>query len=90
MHRKFWVDEFYSYTVLAFTRGTAKFMYWIDDVWGDRPPINALGRHRSLALRLSARFDRYVIDGIVNAVAWVSDCAGSVLREHPADRYRSI
>jgi NADH-quinone oxidoreductase subunit L len=80
MHRKFWVDEFYSYTVLAFTRGTAKFMYWIDDVWVIDPLINALGRIAVWGAELSARFDRYVIDGIVNAVAWVSDRAGSVLR----------
>jgi NADH-quinone oxidoreductase subunit L len=80
MHRKFWVDEFYSYTVLAFTRGTARFMYWIDDVWVIDPLINALGRIAVWGAELSARFDRYVIDGIVNAVAWVSDRAGSVLR----------
>jgi NADH-quinone oxidoreductase subunit L len=80
MHRKFWVDEFYSYTVLAFTRGAAKFMYWIDDVWVIDPLINAIGRIAVWVAELSARFDRYVIDGFVNAVAWVSDRAGSVLR----------
>jgi NADH-quinone oxidoreductase subunit L len=66
--------------VLAFTRGAAKFMYWIDDVWVIDPLINAIGRIAVWVAELSARFDRYVIDGFVNAVAWVSDRAGSVLR----------
>jgi len=80
MHRKFWVDELYSYTVIALTRGTAKFMYWIDDVWIIDPIVNAIGRIAVWVAGVSAKFDQYVIDGAVNAFAWISDRSGSMLR----------
>lgn len=80
MHRKFWVDEAYSYTVVAFTRGLARFMYWIDDLWIIDPIINAIGRIGVWLAIIAARFDQYVVDGAVNAFAWMSDRAGGVLR----------
>ena len=80
MHRKFFVDEAYNYTVVAFTRGIAKFMYWIDDLWIIDPVINAIGRIGVWLAVISAKFDQYVIDGAVNAFAWMADRAGGVLR----------
>ena len=44
MHRKFWIDELYQYTFIAFSRGVAKFLYWVDDVWVIDPIVNAIGR----------------------------------------------
>jgi len=80
MHRKFWVDEAYNYTVVAFTRGLAKFMYWIDDLWIIDPIINAIGRFGVWLAVISARFDQYVVDGAVNAFAWIADRTGGMLR----------
>lgn len=80
MYRKFWVDEFYQYTVVAFTRGAAKFLYWIDDVWVIDPIVDAIGRISIWFAGVCARFDEYVIDGAINAFAWMSDRAGSLLR----------
>lgn len=80
MHRKFWVDEAYNYTVVAFTRGLAKFMYWIDNLWIIDPIINAIGRFGVWLAVISARFDQYVVDGAVNAFAWIADRAGGMLR----------
>ena len=80
MHRKFWVDEFYNYTVVALTRGAAKFMYWIDDVWVIDPIVDVIGRISIWFAGVCARFDQYVIDGAVNAFAWISDRTGSMLR----------
>jgi NADH-quinone oxidoreductase subunit L len=80
MHRKFWVDELYNYTIIPFTRGVSKFMYWVDDVWVIDPIINAIGRIAVWLAVVSARFDQYVIDGAVNAFAWMSDRAGGMLR----------
>lgn len=80
MHRKFWVDEAYGYTVVAFTRGLAKFMYWVDDLWIIDPIINAIGRIGVWLAVVAASFDQYVVDGAVNAFAWMSDRAGGVLR----------
>ena len=80
MHRKFWVDEAYQYTVIAFSRGVAKFLYWVDDVWVIDPIINAIGRIGVWLAWVTAMFDQYVVDGAIHAFGWMSDRAGSVLR----------
>ncbi|MBP6439985.1 MAG: hypothetical protein KA259_00150 [Caldilineaceae bacterium] len=80
MHRKFWVDEFYNYTIVPFTRGVAKFAYWVDDLWIIDPIINAIGRIGVAIARFCGEFDRYVVDGVVNLTGKVSMSLGSVLR----------
>lgn len=80
MHRKFYVDEFYAYTILPFTRGLAKFMFWVDDRWIIDPIINGIGRLTVLIARFAADVDQYVVDGFVNGVGWVTSRAGSILR----------
>ncbi len=80
MHRKFYVDEFYNYTILPFTRALAKFLYWVDDVWVLDPIINAIGRITVWIARFTADFDRYVIDGTVGGFAWLASRAGGILR----------
>jgi len=80
MHRKFWIDEFYQYTFVALSRGVAKFLYWVDDVWIIDPIINAIGRIGVWLGFVAAKFDQYVVDGAINAFGWMSDRAGSVLR----------
>jgi NADH-quinone oxidoreductase subunit L len=80
MHRKFYIDEFYGYTILPFTRGLAKFLYWVDDVWVLDPIINGIGRVVVWISRFVAEFDRYVIDGTVGGFAWLASRAGGILR----------
>jgi NADH-quinone oxidoreductase subunit L len=80
MHRKFYIDELYGYTILPFTRGLANFMYWIDDKWILDPIINAIGRITVWIARFAADFDRYVVDGTVGGFAWLASRAGGVLR----------
>ncbi|MBK8050161.1 MAG: hypothetical protein IPK16_25500 [Anaerolineales bacterium] len=80
MHRKFWVDELYNYTIVPFTRGTAKFMYLIDDVWVIDPIINAIGIVTIWIAKFAGGFDRYVIDGVVNALGTLAAKSGNVLR----------
>jgi NADH-quinone oxidoreductase subunit L len=80
MHRKFYVDEFYGYTILPFTRGLAKFLYWVDDVWVLDPIINAIGRIAVWIARFAAAFDQYVVDGVVGGFASLASWAGSILR----------
>ena len=80
MHRKFYVDELYAYTILPFTRGLANFMYWIDDKWILDPIINAIGRVTVWIARFAADFDRYVVDGTVGGFAWLASRTGNVLR----------
>ncbi|MBI1296360.1 NADH-quinone oxidoreductase subunit L [bacterium] len=79
-HNKYWVDEFYRDTVVAFTLAFSKFLALFDREWVIDWIVNWIGR---LAIALStvlAAFDRYVIDGLVNGVGWLSDQAGNVTR----------
>jgi NADH-quinone oxidoreductase subunit L len=80
MHRKFWVDEFYDYTIVPLTRGMAKFAYWVDDLWIIDPIINAIGRIGVAIAKFCGEFDRYVVDGVVNLTGKVSMSLGAVLR----------
>ena len=80
MHRKFYIDELYGYTILPFTRGLATFMYWVDDRWILDPIINGIGRVTVWIARFAADFDRYVVDGTVGGFAWLASRTGSVLR----------
>ena len=80
LYRKYYVDEFYNATVVAFTRGLAKFLYWVDDVWVIDPIVNAIGRIAVWWAHVTVAFDRWVVDGTVNGAGWVSDRSGRVLR----------
>lgn len=80
MHRKFYIDEFYGYTILPFTRVLANFMFWIDDLWVIDPIINGIGRITVWIARFAADFDRYVVDGTVGGFAWLASRAGGILR----------
>jgi NADH-quinone oxidoreductase subunit L len=80
MHRKFYVDELYSYTILPFTRGLAKFLYWVDDVWVLDPIINAIGRITVWIARFASAFDQYVVDGVVGGFAALASWSGGILR----------
>ncbi len=79
-YNKYWVDELYNNTIVAFTRALAKFLYWFDDFWVLDPIVDAIGATGFWLGRFVAAFDRFVIDGIVNASAWFSARAGTLLR----------
>jgi NADH-quinone oxidoreductase subunit L len=79
-HRKYYVDELYSYTFIPFVRGFSKFLYWVDDVWIIDPIVDAIGRLGIWIGKVSALIDTYVVDGTVGALAWISDRSGRVLR----------
>lgn len=79
-YNKYYIDEFYNITVLAFTRGLAKFLYWVDDYWVIDPIVDTVGRLTVWWASVVAAFDRYVIDGMVNGAGWMSDRSGRVLR----------
>jgi NADH-quinone oxidoreductase subunit L len=80
MHRKFYVDELYHYTIIPFTRGVAQFMYWVDDKWVIDPIVDAIGKITIVIARFCADVDTYVIDGVVNGFGWLASKAGSILR----------
>jgi NADH-quinone oxidoreductase subunit L len=80
LHRKYFVDEAYQYTVVAFSKALSKFLYWIDDVWVIDPIVDAIGLIGVWLSKVAANFDRYVVDGVVNGAARVSGRFGGILR----------
>lgn len=79
-HRKYFVDEFYQGTVIAFSLWLSKVLYWIDDFWVIDPIVNTIGKIGVWLSTVSAEFDRLVVDGVVNLVGWVTSRTGAVLR----------
>ncbi|MEZ4716747.1 MAG: proton-conducting transporter membrane subunit [Caldilineaceae bacterium] len=79
-HNKYYVDELYSYTVVPFTRGLSKFLYWVDAKWIIDPIVNMVGRIGIALAWFWAGFDRWVVDGVVNGLGTVADRVGGVLR----------
>jgi NADH-quinone oxidoreductase subunit L len=79
-HNKYWIDELYNRTVVAFTLLLSKLLYWFDDLWVIDPIVDGVGRVAIWISRFTAAFDRFVIDGIVNTTGWFSARTGALLR----------
>lgn len=79
-HNKYYVDEFYRDTVAAFTLAFSKFLALFDREWVIDWIINWIGRIGLGLGSFLAAFDRFVVDGLVNTVAWISDQAGALTR----------
>ncbi len=80
-HRKYFVDELYRYTIIPFSVALSKFLYLFDDVWVIDPIVNGIGRLGVWLSYFLAAFDRFVIDGTVNGIGWVTDRMGRVIRQ---------
>ena len=79
-HRKYWIDELYTCTIVLFTLWLSRFLALFDREWIIDWIVNGVGR---LALRfadLTSAFDRFVVDGFVDGVGWISDQAGHIAR----------
>lgn len=79
-HNKYWVDELYQGTVVAFSHALSSFLYWIDDLWVIDPIVDGIGSIGVWLSKLSAEFDRLVVDGLVNLAGWLSTSLGGILR----------
>jgi NADH-quinone oxidoreductase subunit L len=79
-HNKYWIDELYNNTIVAFSLALSKFLYWVDDLWIIDPIVDGVGRLGVWLGRFAAAFDRFVIDGIVSAAGWFSGRTGALLR----------
>ncbi len=80
-YHKYYIDEFYNATIVAFARGLSKFLYWVDDLWVIDPIVNAIGRVGVWLSTFLAAVDRMVVDGTVNGAGWVTARAGQALRQ---------
>ncbi len=82
MHNKWWVDELYQGTVIAFAKWFAHFAYAFDDKWVIDPIVDGVGRFgRWLAVTVRRFIDEQIIDRLVNATAWVSNLVGEWARQ---------
>ncbi len=80
-YHKYYIDEFYNATIVAFARNFSKFLYWVDDMWVIDPIVNAIGRVGVWLAIFLAAVDRIVVDGTVNGAGWVTARAGQALRQ---------
>jgi len=79
-HRKYWIDELYNGTIVLFTMWLSRFLALFDREWIIDWVVNGVGR---IAIRigdLTSAFDRFVVDGFVDGVGWISDQAGHIAR----------
>jgi NADH-quinone oxidoreductase subunit L len=79
-HRKYYVDELYKYTVIPFTLGVSKFLYWVDDLWIIDPFVDGVAKVSVWVSHFLAAVDRFVVDGTVNGAGWLADRMGRMLR----------
>ncbi len=81
-YHKYWIDELYQGTVIAFALWLAKFLYKFDDQWIIDPIVDGVGRFgRWLALTTRRFIDEQIIDRLVNLTAWVSNVLGEWFRQ---------
>jgi NADH-quinone oxidoreductase subunit L len=80
MHRKFYVDEFYAMSIVPFTMALSKFWGLFDSKWVIDPIVNLVGKIAMWISKVAGDFDKYVVDGLVNAFGWASYQAGGILR----------
>ena len=84
MHRalenKYYVDEFYNAAVVGATLALCRILWWIDANIVDG--IVNLTRHATVILfgHGFSHFDRFVVDGAVNGLAWTADRGSGALR----------
>jgi len=81
-HNKYWVDELYQGTVIAFAKWLAQVAYKFDDVWVIDPIVDGVGRFgRWLGASVRRFIDEQIIDRIVNLTATVSNALGEFFRQ---------
>ena len=79
-HRKYWIDELYHVTIVLFTMWLSRFLALFDREWIIDWIVNGVGRLTIRFSDLTSAFDRFVVDGFVDGVGWVSDQAGHIAR----------
>ncbi len=79
-HRKYWIDELYNGTIVLFTMWLSRFLALFDREWIIDWIVNGVGRIAIRVGDLTSAFDRFVVDGFVDGVGWISDQAGHIAR----------
>ena len=77
---KWYFDEFYSATFIAFTMGISRLSAWIDNKIVDGA-VNGAATVTSWTSTASGKFDNIVVDGLVNLSGGLVGFFGLVLRK---------
>ena len=78
-HRKYFIDELYSATIVAWCRNAAAFCARLDAEWIIDPFVNWIGRMGVWVSAMAAAADVLLVDGLVTLVARVTRWCGGVL-----------
>jgi NADH-quinone oxidoreductase subunit L len=76
---KWYFDEIYDATFIAFTLGLSKVLFWFDTYIVDGI-VNGSATVTKLISRISDGFDHYVVDGLVNSMGYISSFIGLFFR----------
>jgi NADH-quinone oxidoreductase subunit L len=79
LSNKYYVDELYGATVVAGTLASARGLWTFDTRVVDGA-VNGSGALTQIAAWISHMLDKYVVDGLVNLVAWITGEASYRLR----------
>jgi len=80
LDNKYFVDELYQNTVIAFTMGLSHVLAWID-VYIIDGAVNLVRHITVFPLgHGSSMFDKYVVDGLVNGVGWTARGTSTLFR----------
>jgi NADH-quinone oxidoreductase subunit L len=78
---KYYVDELYDATVIRGTWGLGRGLFRFDAGLIDGLLVNGVGRNLTVSVSmLSGFFDKYVVDGLVNLVGWLSSRFSGLFR----------
>ncbi|HSM91891.1 MAG TPA: proton-conducting transporter membrane subunit [Anaeromyxobacteraceae bacterium] len=88
VYNKYFVDELYAKTVVAGSMGWARVCSWFDANVVDAI-VNLAGTVTRAFSNLDAAIDKYVVDGLVNAVADGTGALGTGLRRFQTGRIQT-
>ncbi|MGB9665161.1 MAG: NADH-quinone oxidoreductase subunit L [Ignavibacteria bacterium] len=79
-YNKWYFDELYSKTAVAFTLGLSNLLAWFDQKVIDGI-VNGTATITRVSSFVSGQFDKYVVDGLVNLTAAVTGFFGMIFRK---------
>ncbi|MDR3665550.1 MAG: NADH-quinone oxidoreductase subunit L [Ignavibacteriaceae bacterium] len=85
---KWYFDEIYDATFVAFTMGFSRFLAWFDNTIVDGI-VNGVATVTRTVSFITGRFDSIVVDGMVNLIAYLSGFIGLVLRRFQTGRVQT-
>jgi NADH-quinone oxidoreductase subunit L len=85
---KWYFDEIYNATFVAFTMGSSRFLAWFDNTIVDGI-VNGAATVTRMVSFFTGKFDNIVVDGLVNFMAYLSGFIGLVLRRFQTGRVQT-